>query len=478
MKFTTSLCSLFFSFAFIGCSNKSVVEQPPVTPGADTATSKIVYWITSASESSLLKRQPAIAFASSSSSVNITIDTAQTFQSMDGAGYTLTSGSASLINAMTPSAKTALLQELFGNSENGIGISYLRLSIGASDLSDSVYTYDDVPAGQADPDLSEFSISRDQAQLIPLLKEIIAISPAIKFIATPWTPPVWMKDNGSSIGGTLKPEYYAAYAAYFVKYIQAMKAEGINITAITPQNEPLHDGNNPSLRMEAAQQADFIKNHLGPAFQQAQLNTKIIVYDHNCDKPDYPLTILNDAAAKSFVDGSAFHLYAGDIAALSQVHAAHPDKNVYFTEQFTSSTGKFGGDLRWHLKNIVIGAPRNWSKTIFEWNLANDVNFGPHTPGGCTTCKGAVTINGSAVKRNVAYYIVAHFSKFVPPGSVRIASNVTGGLHSVAFQTPSKQKILIVLNDGDTNTSFNIRINDRVAGATLSSGDVATFVID
>ena len=255
-----------------------------------------------------------------------------------------------------------------------------------------------------------------------------------------------------------------------------MKAEGINILNITPQNEPLHDGNNPSMLMTAPEQADFIKNHLGPAFDSAGIETNIILYDHNCDKPDYPISILNDVIIRNYVAGSAFHLYAGDIGALSQVHNAYPNEDVYFTEQFTSSTGSFGGDLRWHLKNIVIGAPRNWSRTVFEWNLANDVNFGPFTPGGCTTCKGALTINGDAVKRNVAYYIVAHISRFVPNGSVRVATDISGTLQNVAFKTTTGEKVLIVLNDHEAAAAFNIRFNGKTAKANLPAGSVATYV--
>jgi glucosylceramidase len=229
--------------------------------------------------------------------------------------------------------------------------------------------------------------------------------------------------------------------------------------------------------MEAAQQSDFIKNHLGPAFQFSDISTKIIVYDHNCDKPDYPISILNDAATKAYVDGSAFHLYSGHINALSQVHDAHPDKNVYFTEQYTASNGKFASDLLWHIKYLVIGAPRNWSRTVFEWNLANDVNYGPHTPGGCTTCKGALTIDGSAVKRNVAYYIIAHASKFVPPGSVRISSNSTSNFQNVAFKTPSGQVVLIVLNDRpNANSDLNITVNGKSAHLAMPQGSVATFI--
>ncbi len=214
-----------------------------------------------------------------------------------------------------------MLQELFGNDSNAIGISYLRVSIGASDLSAEVFSYNDLPAGQTDVNLANFNLSKDTVDVIPLLKEILLINPNIKIMGSPWSPPVWMKDNGSSIGGGLQPQYYNVYANYFVKYINAMKAKGITVDAITIQNEPQHGGNNPSMVMSAQQQLDFVKNNLGPAFRTASLSTKIIVWDHNCDNPNYPITILNDAAAKQFIDGSAFHLYNGDISALSTVQS-------------------------------------------------------------------------------------------------------------------------------------------------------------
>ncbi len=188
-----------------------------------------------------------------------------------------------------------------------------------------------------------------------------------------------------------------------------MKAEGITLDAITIQNEPQHGGNNPSMVMSSDQQRDFVKNNLGPAFKAAGLTTKIIVWDHNCDNPNYPINILNDATAKSFVDGSAFHLYGGNISALSTVHSAHPDKNLYFTEQWTGATGTFNGDFRWHIKNVIIGSMRNWSKNALEWNLANDPSYGPHTLGGCTECKGALTISGSIQQERFLLYSWAGF---------------------------------------------------------------------
>jgi glucosylceramidase len=286
-----------------------------------------------------------------------------------------------------------------------------------------------------------------------------------------------MKDKNSFVGGSLQQQYYNLYAQYFVKYLQSMKEEGILVDAITPQNEPLHGGNNPSMVMTALEQTDFIKNHLGPAFKTANSTTKIIAYDHNCDNTQYPITVLNDPAANPFVDGAAFHLYGGDISALSTVHNAFPSKNVYFTEQYTSSTGSFDGDLKWQIKNVIIGSMRNWSKTALQWNLANDGNFGPHTDGGCSTCKGAITITSSeSFVRNVGYYIAAHASKFVPSGSVRIASTVVGNLNTVAFKTPAGKKVVLVENDGNTSEMFNIKFNGKWITTSLDAGSVGTFI--
>ncbi|MDP1973983.1 MAG: glycoside hydrolase family 30 beta sandwich domain-containing protein, partial [Sediminibacterium sp.] len=317
----------------------------------------------------------------------------------------------------------------------------------------------------------------DTIDLIPILQKIVAINPAIKIMATPWSPPIWMKDNLNSIGGSLLSKYYHVYANYFVKYLQQMKLKGISIDAITIQNEPQHGGNNPSMLMSANQQADFIKNHLGPLFEKNGIKTKIVIWDHNCDNPNYPISILNDLAAKKYIDGSAFHLYNGDISALSTVYNAHPDKSLYFTEQWTGKNGTFDGDLKWHIKNVIIGSMRNHSKNALEWNLANDPSFGPRTPGGCTECKGALTIAGSTVSKNVAFYIIAHASKFIPSGSIRIGSGIVGNLFSAAFLTPDGKKVVIVLNNGNQVEQFNLRINKRWLSSSLMGGAVATFVI-
>ena len=454
-----------------------ISENESGIDGPQSKTDKGI-WITSP-EKNILFRQTAASVdfgTASNSDPVITIDQAKSYQEIDGFGNCLTGGSATLLHRMKESARLALLKELFATDGNNIGISYLRISIGASDLSDHVFSYDDLPAGQSDPDLVHFSIDEEKKDLIPVLKEILAINPSIKILGSPWSAPVWMKTNGSFKGGSLKPEYYSAYARYFVKYIQAMKAEGIVIDAITIQNEPLHPGNNPSMYMTSEDQAAFIKGSLGPVFSGEGITAKIIVYDHNCDKPDYPMNIYKDPDAAKYVDGAAFHMYAGTIDAMTTVHDAFPEKNIYFTEQWVGAPGNLAGDLAWHIKTLVIGATRNWSRNVLEWNMASDPSYDPHTSGGCDKCLGTVTINGNGFTKNPAWYILAHCAKFVRPGSVRIASNMPVGLPNVAFKTTDGKIVVIVLNDSGISKKFNLQINGKTASLSLDKGAVATCV--
>ena len=408
----------------------------------------------------------------------IELNEAETYQSIDGFGYTLTGGSAFHLHNMSATARKGILEEMFGTGEGSIGVSYIRLSVGSSDLDEKPFSYNDLPEGEVDPDLEHFSLDYDRRHLIPVLKEILAINPDIKIMGSPWSPPKWMKDNNDTRGGSLLPKYYDAYANYLVKYINEMAAEGITIDALTVQNEPLHPGNNPSLLMLAKEQAVFVKNHLGPAFENAGVKTKIIIYDHNADRPDYPITILDDPEANKYIDGSAFHLYGGEIAALSEVHEAHPDKNLYFTEQWVGAPGDFPDNLRWHTRELIIGATRNWCKTVLEWNLAADPEQNPHTDrGGCDRCLGAITIDGDKVVRNPAYYIIAQASKYVRPGAVRIGSNEIAGLPNVAFKAPNGDLVTIVLNDSDKAQSFAIQFNNESIKTTLRSGSVGTYVL-
>jgi glucosylceramidase len=447
----------------------------PILPLSEDSSSLTV-WLTSADQTFLLQRQPdAHSFADNADDLPvITVDADRTYQVIEGFGFSLTGGSAMLISRLPDADRSALLQELF--LPDGIDVSFLRLSIGASDLSERSFSYDDMPDGQSDPELVHFDIEAGDSEVIPLLQEILAINPEIKIMATAWSAPPWMKTSQSFRGGKLRPDCYAIYAAYLVLYLKAMRDKGITVHAITPQNEPLNQKNEPSMVMEASEQAEFIKNHLGPALWKAGLaDVELFCWDHNCDVKEYPLEVFADAEARRYLAGSAWHLYGGDISALSEVHRLYPEMKLYFTEQWVGSDGQFGGDLMWHIRNVLIGSLRNWSRIVLEWNLASDPCYCPHTPGGEARCVGALTI-GEEVSRNVAYYIIAHASKFVRPGSVRIYSDQPTVLPNVAFITPASDIVLIVLNEEAEPLSFAIRFQGKNTAITLPAKAVGTYV--
>lgn len=435
-------------------------------------------WLTTLDKTALLQPQPVQHFVvpqPEAAPATITVSRDSQYQSVDGFGFALTGGSAQHIFRMTPAERRKLLLELFSRGEGQVGISYLRVSIGASDLNEKVFSYDDLPDGQTDPLLAKFNLGPDKVDVIPVLKEILVVNPTIKILGSPWSAPIWMKTNNNIQGGKLKEQYFPAYAAYFVKYIRAMKANGITMDAVTVQNEPFNNGNTPSMQMFAKEQARFIRDHLGPAFRKNGFKTKIILYDHNCDAPEYPISILTDAAARQYVDGSGFHLYAGPITALTKVHESFPEKHLYFTEMMAVNRNEF--NVAGPVARTLIGAMRNWSRNVILWNLAADSANKPHTDnGGCSMCQGAVTIDGDRVQRNLAYYTIAHASTFIPPNSVRIKSTETDSLANVAFRTPSGKTVLIVANRSRDAQTFSVAYENRRFSGRLSRGDVVTFV--
>jgi glucosylceramidase len=437
-------------------------------------------WLTTPDRSQLLTLQKAPLHFSASTNTFPTVvvnDDAQ-YQPIDGFGFALTGGSAQLLMRMEPAQRGALLRELFSASGEDIGVSYLRVTIASSDMNAHVYSYDDLPEGEKDVEMAKFSLGPDRVDVIPVLKEILAINPHIQILGSPWSAPAWMKTNENAKGGTLKPEFYGAYAEYFVKYIEAMKAEGITINAVTVQNEPLNPKNTPSMVMFAAEEGTFIAKYLGPAFQKAGITTKILLYDHNPDVPSYPLSILIDPDASKYTDGVAFHLYGGDVCTLTKMHDQYPNKNLYMTEQaVVGPSGEEPLGIAASVSGVMIGATRNWSRNVLLWNLAADPNDGPHTNnGGCTGCQGAVTLDGNKVVRNLAYYTAAHFSRFVPPGSVRIGSNNLEQLANVAFRTPDGKIVLVLSNTANFPSTVSVRYHGSVFATTVPAESVGTYV--
>lgn len=456
--------------------NSSDRDEPGQVSG------KVTLWITTGDQTKLLARDTSVNLVQkqqNNQGVTITLEEEETLQEMEGFGAALTESSAYLMHTKLSAAqRKELIRELFSR-DTGIGISYLRITMGASDFSLEDFTYNDRPVGETDPALEHFSIAKDQRHLLPVLKEILEAAPRIRIMATPWSAPAWMKTNGKLAGGKLKPEHYPAFALYFVKYLEAFKKEGIEIDAISVQNEPLHEATYPSMRMEAAEQLDFIKNHLGPLLEKENIKTKILAYDHNWDRPDYPMTILADPDARKYVSGSAFHAYAGNVTAMTTVHEAFKDKGLYFTEisggQWATN---FADNLGWNMKNIFIGAPANWSKNALLWNLALDENHGP-TNKGCADCRGVITISeGGFIHRNVEYYAIAHLSKFVEDGAKRIKTNPVTAVEQAAFKNPDGTVAVVILNDANNFQKVNIVRGNAQVTFNQEPRSVITYVLE
>ncbi len=440
-------------------------------------------WLTTADQAQLLAPQPPVPFGGEGSGNSLTIDVDESarYQQMDGFGASFTDSSAWLVyNSLSAHVRAQLMVALF-DATNGIGLSYLRQPMGATEFALSNYTYDDVPTGVTDPTLAEFSIAHDQAYILPVVRQALQVNPAVRVIATPWSPPAWMKSNHSLFGGSLNTDAMTltALANYFVKFIEQYGAAGVPIDRITPQNEPLNVSSSyPTMSMDAATESTFIAGYLARAFASAGLRTAIVAYDHNWDDASYPESVLGGSAS-AFVAGSAWHCYAGAPTAMTVVHDAYPSKDIFFTECTAGEwSPSFAANLRWDMENIVIGAARNWARTITKWNMALDTNHGPQN-GGCTNCDGLVTIDrrAGAYRFNFDYYTLGHVSKFVRPGACRIASNTfgSGSIEDVAFENPDGSKALVVLNSGGRPSTFSVRQGDARFSYTLPAGAVATF---
>ncbi|MEC0307250.1 glycoside hydrolase family 30 beta sandwich domain-containing protein [Paenibacillus lautus] len=397
------------------------------------------------------KDKEQLAPGTSDTKHTVVIDEEQTFQEMDGFGASFTDSAAYLIHqVLETKQRSELMTKLFDPNE-GIGLSVLRQPMGASDYARDFYSYNDMPEGQTDIELEQFSIAHDEEDIIPLLKEALRLNPDVKLMGSPWSPPGWMKTSGSMIGGELKPEYYSVYANYFVRYIQGYEAHGLHIYAITPQNEALYSpGHYPGMIMLPEAQSDFIKNHLKPQFVKNGTDTKILCYDHNWDKPDYPLTVLEQAG--DAVDGVAWHWYGGKPSAQSEVFDAFPGKEVHFTE---GSGGEWIPPFEQAFSNVMrtgIEILRNHSKSYVLWNMALDEKNGPTVPGfGKSTCRGIVTVNQQTkeLTYTLDYYALAHFSKVIRPKAVRIASTSDESIRSVAFKNTDGSVAVVMFNDSE-----------------------------
>jgi len=495
-------------FVVVGAVALTAAVVPPAAasadhPGGPAPAARV--WVTSPDRAELMHDRGTVAFGTGpSGELTITVDPSRTYQSMDGFGASITDSSAAVLYRLDPAAREQAMRSLF-DPVRGIGVSALRQPIGSSDFTDEPhYTYDDMPPGQTDFALAHFSIAHDRAQILPLLRRARALNPRLTVIATPWSPPAWMKTTDSLVGGRLKDDFrvYAAYARYFVKFVEAYRAAGVPVDFLTVQNEPQNRTPNgyPGMDLPVAQEVKLIEA-VGPALRAAGLRTRILAYDHNWTthpgdiastppgedpETDYPYEVLASPAAR-WVAGTAYHCYSGDPSAQTALHDAYPDKGIWFTECSgshgpTDPPAKFFRDtLTFHARNVTIGTTRNWAKTAITWNIALDSTGGPHN-GGCDTCTGLLTLEADGtVSTNAEYYTIGHLSKFVRPGAVRIASTSfgttgwNGQIMDVAFRNPDGSTALVVHNENDDPRTFAVAVGGRSFDYTLPGGALATF---
>ena len=434
-------------------------------------------WITTGDQQKLLSHEN-ITFRGSSAELPV-IEVADTggFQTIVGFGAAFTDAAAILINGLPPERRELLLRELF-DPDSGIGLSFTRLTIGASDFSPHHYTFDDMPPGQRDPTLARFSIEPDRANRLPVVQRALAINPALQVMASPWSAPAWMKTTDKLIKGSLRSDAYEPFAEYLARYVDAYAAEGVPIFALTIQNEPhFEPADYPGMRVEPPARARFIGEYLGPRLARVGSKTLIFDWDHNWDEPQSPLAVLRDSVARPYVAGVAWHCYGGDVPAQSTVHDSFPGVDVYFTECSGGEWApKFADNLVWNVQKLIVGTTRNWARGVLLWNLALDESHGPHL-GGCGDCRGVVTIDSKSgeVTRNVEYYALAHASRFVKPGARRIESSTVEGLESVAFRNPDRSTVLIVVNTAGEDRRFTVRSRGRALEYALPAAAVATL---
>jgi glucosylceramidase len=459
------------------------MTQSPVSAGAyfiiaPTGTGPAVSVVmTTDDRSQLMNPQPGVNFASATATGNvIDVDEKQTYQTVEGFGAAFTDTAAYLLNEVATPASRAVINDLFTRDGNGIGLSFMRNPMGASDLARSRYSYDDLPAGQTDSTLASFSVAHDQADIIPLILEARRLNPQLKIMANPWSPPGWMKTSGSMIGGSLLESMDDPFANYFVKYIQAYAAAGISTDYISLQNEPLYVPTDyPGMSMDAATQTAVLRDHVLPALAANSLATRVLVYDHNWDTPSYPQTVLADSTilGSPAVAGIAWHGYGGTAGAMSTLHNQFPLKGNFETEH--SGGTWVANQVKADFEEITQ-VMRNWGRAYVKWSLAVDQNLGPHD-GGCGTCTPIVTVNNpsGAATEAAEYYTLGHFSKFVLPGAVRIYSSNNEGVVSVAFVNPDGSRVLVAWNDSDSNRMVQVQWGAQSFGYVLPSLAGATF---
>jgi len=433
--------------------------------GDTTARQRVRAWVTTADRSRLLAQLPverssdALAHNAQYDAATVQLDTTVSYQTILGFGAALTDASVVVLARLAPAVRAALFRELFTTDDGGIGLSALRVTIGASDFSPTAYTLDDRDVGQQDTALTHFSFVRDSRVKLPMLRDIRALSPRLLLMATPWSAPAWMKSPRALEGGTLRAAMMPMYAKYLLRAVQSYSSERVPLDLLSLQNEPAQKPKDyPGMRLSSAQRAQLIGQYVEPLFEGRGVRVQLLEWDHNWDRAAAPLAVLADSAARRYVHGVAWHCYAGDVAAQTVVHNAYPSVATYFTECSGGDWApNFGDNLLWNVRKLLIGATRNWASSVMLWNLALDENHGPHR-GGCNDCRAVVTIDSDDgdVTRNEEYYALAHVAfRNADDGSIVVLAvnpdttitplRIVGVTDPISVQLPPRSVVTLVI---------------------------------
>jgi len=454
---------------------------------ASSAPNPIRWWVSTADLKLQLTEQPPLAWqtAGQSRGSRIDVNPTETYQTMLGMGASLEPATCSNLWRMTPTDRERTMERLV-DRERGIGMNLMRICMGTPDFTgDPWYSYNDLGPGETDPDLKRFSIEKDRAYVLPVLRLAKQKNPDLLFFASPWSPPGWMKSTGTMIGGRLLPRWYPVYAEYFVRFIQAYEAEGIPIYAVTVQNEPGVDRAKekdpnwfyPSCHWTAEQERDFIRDHLGPAVRRHGLKTRIWCYDHNYNiqpRGDdagiaYPRAILRDPQAAQFVDGVAFHGYAGNPSGMTAFHREFPHVPIHFTEG--SVFGLRGGVE-------LVEMLRNHASSYNAWVTILDDNGQPNN-GPFKASRTIITLDPKTLqpREHFDFFLYGQFMKFIRRGMQRIASAGDDKTFAhVAYRSPDGESVLVVVNNNRAEKPLTLISNGRYATTRLPARAVATFV--
>jgi glucosylceramidase len=492
---------------YAGASTYSSSTSNAVAVTVAAAVVTVTVYETTSDGKQLLAQQPSVTFGSAAGTGSFTVQVtpATVLQPWDGVGGALTDSAASVIAALPAAQQQTVLQDLFSTT-NGAGFNMVRLPMGSSDFSTiGDYSYDDVPTGQTDPTLANFSIVHDEINIIPELKAAYAINPLIKLIAVPMSPPAWMKTddsmNGVSGASTAVSQILAAdfpyLANYFVKFLQDYSAQGLPIYAISAQNEPLNTASGaPTAILTATDEATFIANNLGPALQTAQTAglspVKIFGMEDNWADTAYAQTLLQSSAAQ-YLAGTSFHWYEGIVSAMSTVQALNTNKGVWFTEStgtvscptkttcptLTGSTFSAAG-FATQMQELTIGVPQNSGRSVMGWNLVLNQNEGPQN-NGCYDCVGVMTINSNtspaSMYFNNTYYALGHIGKFVTPGAnvIGTTTQTTTGVQDVGFLNPDGSLVVVAFNGAAAAETITVASNGMNFNYTMPAGAAVTF---